>query len=45
MKGEADVLAQYQKRYDEALGQLKELSEGKNRQDMYRTQQIRYPVK
>jgi len=45
MKGEVDVLAQYQKRYDEALAQLKELSEGKNRQDMYRTQQIRYPVR
>lgn len=45
MKGEADVLAQYQKRYDEALAQLKELSEGKNRQDMYRTTQIRYPVR
>jgi hypothetical protein len=45
MKGEADVLAQYQKRYDEALGLLKELAEGKNRQDMYRTQQVRYPVK
>ena len=45
MKGEADVLAQYQKRYDEALAQLKELGEGKNRQDMYRTQQIRYPVR
>jgi len=45
MKGEADVLAQYQKRYDEAMAQLKELSEGNNRQDMYRTQQIRYPVR
>ena len=45
MKGEADVLAQYQKRYDEALAQLKELAEGKNRQDMYRTTQIRYPVR
>jgi hypothetical protein len=45
MKGEADVLAQYQKRYDEALAQLKELAEGKNRQDMYRTQQVRYPVR
>ena len=45
MKGEADVLGGYQKRYDEALGLLKELSEGKNRQDMYRTQQVRYPVK
>jgi hypothetical protein len=45
MKGEPDVLAGYQKRYDEALAQLKELAEGKNRQDMYRTQQIRYPVR
>jgi hypothetical protein len=45
MKGEADVIAGYQKRYDEALALLKELGEGKNRQDMYRTQQIRYPVK
>ena len=45
MKGEADVIAGYQKRYDEALAMLKELGEGKNRQDMYRTQQIRLPVR
>jgi hypothetical protein len=45
MKGEQDVIAGYQKRYDEALALLKELSEGKNRQDMYRTPQIRYPVR
>lgn len=45
MKGEQDVLGQYQKRYDEALAQIKELAEGKNRQDMYRTQQVRYPVR
>jgi len=45
MKGEADVIAGYQKRYDEALALLKELGEGKNRQDMYRTPQIRYPVR
>ncbi|MFZ9615165.1 MAG: phage adaptor protein [Fluviibacter sp.] len=45
MKGEADVIAEYQKRYDEALSMLKALGEGKNRQDMYRTQQVRYPVK
>jgi len=45
MKGEADVIAQYQKRYDEALAMLKQLGEGKNRQDMYRTQQVRYPVR
>jgi hypothetical protein len=45
MKGEADVIAQYQKRYDEALAMLKQLGEGKNRQDMYRTTQVRYPVR
>jgi hypothetical protein len=45
MKGEADVIAQYQRRYDEALGMLKQLGEGKNRQDMYRTPQVRYPVR
>jgi hypothetical protein len=45
MKGEQDVIALYQKRYDEALALLKELSEGKNRQDMYRTPQVRYPVR
>jgi hypothetical protein len=45
MKGEADVIAQYQRRYDEALAMLKQLGEGKNRQDMYRTPQVRYPVR
>jgi len=45
MKGEQDVIAMYQKRYDEALALLKELGEGKNRQDMYRTPQVRYPVR
>ncbi|CAB4190328.1 hypothetical protein UFOVP1288_54 [uncultured Caudovirales phage] len=45
MKGEADVLVQYQKRYDEAMSLLKELAEGKNRQDNYRTPQARYPVR
>tara|TARA_R110000868_G_scaffold230254_2_gene483391 strand:+ start:1517 stop:2197 length:681 start_codon:yes stop_codon:yes gene_type:complete len=44
MKGEADVIAGYQKRYDEAMMLLKQLGEGKNRQDMYRTPQVRYPV-
>jgi hypothetical protein len=45
MKGEEDVMAQYQKRYDEALAMLKQLGEGKNRQDMYRSGQVRYPVR
>jgi hypothetical protein len=45
MKGEPDILALYQKRYDEAMVTLKQLAEGKNRQDTYRTLQVRYPVK
>ena len=45
MKGEAEIIANYQQRYGEALAMLKQLGEGKNRQDMYRTQQARYPVK
>ena len=45
MKGEADIIAQYQKRYDEAMAMLKQLSEGKNRQDAYRSGQVRYPVR
>ena len=45
MKGELDVFQQYEKKYLEALGGLKQLSEGKNRQDTYRNEQARYPVK
>lgn len=45
MKGEEDILAGYQKRYDEALAMLKQLGEGKNRQDTFRNVQTRYPVK
>jgi hypothetical protein len=44
MKGEADILAQYQKRYDEAMTLLKQLGDGKDRQDAYRSGQVRYPV-
>ena len=36
MKGEPDVIALCQKRYDEALAMLKELAEYKNRNDTYR---------
>jgi hypothetical protein len=45
MKGEADLLVQYQKRYEEAIALLVMYAQGKNRQDMYRTQQARYPVR
>jgi hypothetical protein len=45
MKGEKDVIDNYIARYNEALALLKQLGEGKNRQDMYRTQQARVPVR
>lgn len=45
MKGEADVIANYKARYDEAMLLLKQLSDGKDRQDAYRSGQVRYPVK
>lgn len=44
MKGEADVIQNYTARYNEALAQLKQLGEGKNRQDTYRTTQARVQV-
>jgi hypothetical protein len=44
MKGEPDVIAGYQKRYDEALFLLKQLGDGKNRRDSYRNGQVRVPV-
>jgi hypothetical protein len=45
MKGEADVIQQYQRRYDEAMQLLLQLGDGKNRQDAYRSGQVRIPVK
>ena len=44
MKGEQDVMNNYQKRYDEAMAMLKMLGDGKNRTDAYRAGQARYPV-
>ena len=44
LKGEQDIINQYQKRYDEAMILLKQLGDGKNRQDAYRSGQVRYPV-
>lgn len=40
MKEEADVLAAYEKRFQDALGQLKTLAAGKLRTDAYRTPAI-----
>jgi hypothetical protein len=45
MKGEQDVIAQYQKRYDDAMQLLIQLGDGKNRQDAYRSGQVRVPVR
>lgn len=45
LKGEQDLMANYQKRYDEALALVKQLGDGKDRQDAYRSGQVRYPVK
>ena len=45
MKGEQDVMAEYQKRYDDAMALLIQLGDGKNRQDAYRSGQVRVPVR
>jgi hypothetical protein len=44
MKGEPDVIAGYQKRYDEAMILAKRLGDGMERTDAYRSGQIRSPV-
>ena len=45
LKGEADLIAVYQKRYDDAMVLLKQLGDGKDRTDAYRDGQVRYPVR
>ena len=44
LKGESDVLQAYQAKFDQAMVPLKQLSDGKDRQDMYRTMQVRDKV-
>lgn len=44
MKGEQDLVAQYQQLYVQAIGLLKNLGDGKLRTDTYRTVQVRNPV-
>jgi hypothetical protein len=44
MKGEQDVAAMYEKLYLQSLGLLKQLGDGKLRQDAYRSGQVRVPV-
>jgi hypothetical protein len=44
MKGEQDLVNQYQQLYVQAIGLLKNLGDGKLRTDTYRTVQVRNPV-
>lgn len=44
MKGENDMVALYNQRYMEALGLLKRLGDGLDRQDAYRSGQVRIQV-
>lgn len=44
IKGEQEVTALYQSKFDAALAALKLLGDGKTRQDAYRSGQIRLPV-
>jgi len=45
MKSDADTMTVYKARYDDAMAELKQLGDGKNRQDAYRSGQVRYPVR
>jgi len=45
MKEEADVVKNYTERYNEALALLKQLGDGKNREDAYRSGQVRVKVR
>jgi hypothetical protein len=44
LKGEQDMMNYYEQKYQEALGQLKRLGDGLDRQDAYRSGQARIPV-
>jgi hypothetical protein len=45
MKSDKDTIDFYKQRYDEAMAELKQLGDGKNRQDAYRSGQFRMPVR
>ena len=45
LKGEPDLIANYEKQYKEGLMQLKILGDGKDRRDAYSSGQVRYEVK
>jgi len=42
---EADMVANYEQKYTEAMGLLKMLGDAKQRSDAYRDGQARYPVR
>ncbi|MEI6478509.1 MAG: hypothetical protein WCO52_05995 [bacterium] len=44
MKGEQDIIGYYEQKYQEGMGLLKQLGDGKNRRDAYRNGQVRVPV-
>ena len=44
LKGEADLIAQYQSEYDTALSELQLLVEGRNRKDTYTSPNQRFPT-
>ena len=45
LKGDPDLMVNYQKQYQENIVQLKMLGDGKDRRDAYRSGQVRYEVK
>jgi hypothetical protein len=45
MKSDKDTMDNYVSRYNEALALLKQLGDGKNRMDAYRSGQVRIPVR
>jgi hypothetical protein len=44
MKGDQDLVTLYNNKYGEALGLLKTLGDGRDRQDAYRSGQLRIPI-
>lgn len=44
LKGEQDVLQMYQAKFEQAMAPLKQLGDGKDREDNYRTTQVRQQV-
>jgi len=45
MKGDQDMMTLYDAKFKEAMALLKQLVDAKNRQDSFRGEQVRYPVK